>query len=100
MWVRGRVDAVSADGWLIVKREVEADGGKDALTLAGVDVTVHELDVFGRRFNDLRLGASHGSDPWQIDLRGRELARTARWQTEAPGHVTCGIVARLQRLSV
>ncbi|TMH62852.1 MAG: TIGR02099 family protein [Betaproteobacteria bacterium] len=100
MWVRGRVDAVNADGWLIVKREIEADGGKDALTLAGVDVTVHELDVFGRRFNDLRIGASHGSDTWQIDLRGRELAGSARWQPEAPDRPNGRIVARLQRLSV
>jgi uncharacterized protein (TIGR02099 family) len=100
MWVRGRVDAVNADGWLIVKREIESDSANEPLTLAGLDVTVRELDVFGRRFNELRIGASHGSDNWQIDLRGRELAGTARWQAEAPGRPNGRIVARLQRLSV
>jgi uncharacterized protein (TIGR02099 family) len=100
MWLRGRVDAVNADGWLIVKRELESEGAKEPLTLAGVDVTVRELDVFGRRFNELRIGASQASDNWQIDLRGRELAGTARWQAEAPGRPNGRIVARLQRLSV
>ncbi|HEX9277794.1 MAG TPA: YhdP family protein [Casimicrobiaceae bacterium] len=100
MWVRGRVDAVNADGWLIVKRELESDSVKDALTLAGIDVTVRELDVFGRRFNELRIGASRGSDTWQIDLRGRELAGIAHWQAEAPARPNGRIVARLQRLSV
>jgi uncharacterized protein (TIGR02099 family) len=100
IWIRGRADAVNADGWLIVKRELESGGAKDALTLAGVDVTVRELDVFGRRFNELRIGASHGSDTWQIDLRGRELAGAARWQPEAPNRPNGRIVARLQRLSV
>ncbi|MDQ2963402.1 MAG: TIGR02099 family protein, partial [Pseudomonadota bacterium] len=100
MWMRGRIDAMNADGWLIVKREIESEGKNDALALAGVDVTVRELDLFGRRFNELRIGASHSSDNWQVDLRGRELAGTARWQAEAPGRPNGRIVARLQRLTV
>jgi uncharacterized protein (TIGR02099 family) len=100
IWVRGSVDAVNADGWLIIKRELESGSAKDSLTLSGLDVTVRELDVFGRRFNELRIGASPGTDNWQIDLRGRELAGSARWQIEAPGHPNGRIVARLQRLTV
>jgi uncharacterized protein (TIGR02099 family) len=100
LWVRGRVDAVNGDGWLVVKREIETPDAGDELPLAGVDVTVRELDVFGRRFNELRIGANHSADTWQIDLRGRELAGTARWQPEGPRRPNGRIVARLQRLTV
>ena len=51
-------------------------------------------DVVGAPANDLRIGASHGSDTWQIDLRGRELAGSARWQPEAPGRPNGRVVAR------
>jgi uncharacterized protein (TIGR02099 family) len=100
LWIRGRADTVNADGWLIVKREMEAAGARDALSLTGLDLTMHQLDLFGRRFNELRIGATHGTDTWQIDLSGRELAGAARWQTEAPSYPNGRIVARLQRLSI
>ena len=99
LWVRGRVDALDADGWLVVKRDIEPDPG-DELQLASVDVTVRALDVFGRRLNELRVGASHASDTWQIDLSGKELSGTARWQAAGPGRPNGRIVARLQRLTV
>jgi uncharacterized protein (TIGR02099 family) len=99
LWVRGYVDALDADGWLVVKRDIEPDAN-DELSLASVDVTVRELDVFGRRLNELRIGASHASDTWQIDLRGKELAGTARWQAAGQGRPNGRIVARLQRLTV
>ena len=98
--IRGRTDALNADAWLLVKREVEAMAGAEELPLAGVDITVHELDAFGRRFNDLHLQAARGPDAWQIDLAGRELAGHAQWQGAAPARPNGRIAAQLQRLSV
>lgn len=100
LWVRGRVEAVNADGWLVVKREMAQSEGGDDLPIEGVDVTVHELDLFGRHFNDLKIGASHDSDDWQVALGGRELAGTARWQGAGQGRPNARIVAHLQRLTV
>jgi uncharacterized protein (TIGR02099 family) len=98
--IRGRTDALNADAWLIVKRDVEAMAGAEELPLAGVDITVRELDAFGRRFNDLHLQAVHGTDAWQIDLAGRELAGHAQWQGVAPVRPNGRIAAQLQRLTV
>jgi uncharacterized protein YhdP len=70
------------------------------LPLAGVDLTVHELDAFGRRFNDLHLQATRASDAWQIDLAGRELAGRAQWQGSAASRPNGRITAQLQRLTV
>ena len=97
LWVRGDVPAVDLDGWLALKKQLDS-GTTDTLALAGVDVTVGALEVFGRQLNDLRIGATRGGDDWQLDLRGRELAGSARWQAPATGQPNGRIVARLQRL--
>ena len=100
LWVRGKVDTLNADGWLVVKREIEAPESSEEIPLAGIDVTVRELDLFGRRLNDLRIDASQAADAWQIVLDGSELAGTARWQGAGPGRPNGRIVAHLQRLTV
>lgn len=97
LWIRGELAVLDLDGWLGVKRQI--DSGSETLPLTGVDVTVGAMEVFGRQFNDLRVGASRGGDDWQIDLRGRELLGTARWQSAGPGHPNGRIVARLQRFT-
>ncbi len=97
LWVRGDVPAVDLDGWLTLKKQLDSGGG-DALALSGVDVTVGALEVFGRQLNDLRIGATRGGDDWQLDLRGRELAGSARWEAPGSGRPNGRIVARLQRL--
>jgi uncharacterized protein (TIGR02099 family) len=97
LWVRGELATLDLDGWLTVKRQL--DSGPEALPLTGVDLTVGAMEVFGRQLNELRIGASRGGDDWQIDLRGRELVGTARWQAPAPGRLNGRIIARLQRLT-
>ncbi len=100
LWVRGRVDSLNADGWLVVKHEIDSPASGEEFSLAGVDVTVRELELFGRQLNDLHVSASHAPDAWQIGLNGRELAGTARWQGAGTGRPNGRIVAHLQRLTV
>ncbi|HTS20632.1 MAG TPA: YhdP family protein [Casimicrobiaceae bacterium] len=100
LWIRGSTDALDADAWLVVKRDVESTGGVEELPLAGIDLTVHELDAFGRRFNDLHIGATHAADAWHIDLAGRELAGHAQWEGSARSRPNGRIAAQLQRLTV
>jgi uncharacterized protein (TIGR02099 family) len=100
LWIRGNVDALDADSWLVVKHDAEAAAATDDLPLRGIDVMVRELDVFSRRFNDLHVGATRGADGWQIDLSGRELAGGAQWQGASPSRPNGRIAARLQRLTV
>ena len=99
-WIRGRIDSLNADAWLVVKRDAEAAAATDDLPLRGIDATARELDVFGRRFNELHVGATRGADAWQIELSGRELAGSAQWQATAPARPNGRITARLQRLTV
>src|SRR5262249_15841534 len=99
LWVRGKVDALNVDGWLGIKQESEASGIGDAMPINGVDLGVNALDVFGRRFNELHIGAARSPGGWQMDLRGRELLGAARWQGAAPAHPNGYVSARLQRFA-
>ena len=78
----------------------KSTGASEEPTLSGIDLTVHELDLFGRRFSDLHIDATHGSDSWQIALSGHDLAGTARWQMATPERPNGRIAAHLQRLTV
>jgi len=99
LWIRGDVDQLDLDGWLALREQVDAGADTGLLPLSGLEVSVGELDVFGRRLNELRIGASRGGSDWQLDLRGRELDGMARWEPAAPNHPNGRIVARLQRLT-
>ncbi|MGH8713363.1 MAG: YhdP family protein, partial [Casimicrobiaceae bacterium] len=99
LWIRGEVDRLDLDGWLALREKVDASIDGEPLPLSGIDLTVGALDVFGRRLNDLRLGASRGGSDWQLDLRGRELAGMAHWQAAGPQRPNGRIVAHLQRLT-
>ncbi|HET9765156.1 MAG TPA: YhdP family protein [Casimicrobiaceae bacterium] len=100
LWIRGRTDALDVDAWLLVKRDIEAAGEGEELPLAGLDLTAHQLDAFGRRFNDLHVQAAPAADAWQVDLSGRELAGHAQWQGSGPSRPNGRIAAQLERLTV
>jgi uncharacterized protein (TIGR02099 family) len=99
LWIRGDVERLDLDGWLALREQVDASVDTGPLPLSGLDVSVGALDVFGRRLNDLRIGASRGGNDWQLELHGRELEGMARWEPAAPAHPNGRIVARLQRLT-
>ena len=99
LWIRGDVERLDLDGWLALRDQIEAGVDAGPLPLSGVELRVGALDVFRRRFNELRIGASRGGSDWQLDLSGRELAGMAHWQAAAPAQPNGRIVAHLQRLT-
>jgi uncharacterized protein (TIGR02099 family) len=97
-WIRGDIDALDVDAWLLLKEQLNAGVARDDMPVAGVDISIGALSVFGRAFKALRIGASRQGAEWQIDVQGRELMGTARWQAAAPGRPNGQLVARLQRM--
>ena len=65
LWIRGDVDALDLDGWLIVKEQLDAGATPAAMPLTGIDVSAGALDVFGRLLSDLRIGATRTGNDWQ-----------------------------------
>ncbi len=97
-WIRGDIGALDADAWLLVKEQLATGTAQDDMPLTGVDVSIGALSVFGRAFKALRIGATRQAGEWQIDLQGRDLMGSARWQTAATGRPNGRLVARLQRI--
>ena len=98
LWIRGDVPTLNADAWLVLKEQLDAGSAGDDLPLTGGDVSIGALEVYGRQFRDLRIGATRAAGEWQIDLRGPELAGSARWQSAAAGRPNGRLIARLQKV--
>jgi uncharacterized protein YhdP len=62
-----------------------------------VDLDVGVLEVFGRRFNEMKVAARRAKDDWRLDLRSKELAGTATWSMPSPGMPNGRVAARLTR---
>jgi uncharacterized protein (TIGR02099 family) len=97
-WIRGDIGALDADAWLLLKEQLDTGASQEDMPLAGVDVSIGALSVFGRAFKALRIGATRQVGEWQIDLQGSELMGSARWQAAATGRPNGRLVARLQRV--
>ena len=97
-WIRGSIDAIDADAWLLAKEKLDSGTSGDDLPLSGFDVTVGALSVFGRAFKDLRLDATRAGADWQFDFHGPELNGNARWQVAATGRPNGRLLARLQKV--
>jgi uncharacterized protein YhdP len=99
LWIRGDVDQLDLDGWLALREQVDASVDTGPLPLSGLEVSAGALDVFGRRLNELHVGANRSGNDWQLDLRGRELESMARWEHAAPTHPNRRLVTRMERLT-
>jgi uncharacterized protein (TIGR02099 family) len=104
LWVRGELPLLSLDDWLAVKRRFAASGSPapaamahEGFELNGVDLDVGVLEVFGRRFNEMKVAARRTKDDWRLELQAKELAGTATWSMPSPRIPNGRIAARLAR---
>ncbi len=103
VWVRGDLPQLSVDDWLALREREKAavSAAVDAIPpLAGVDLDVGDLDVFGRQFNELKVVARRSEHDWKLDLRGREVAGTAVWSAADTTMPNGRVVARLARFAM
>ncbi len=92
VWLRGALQSVSIDEWLAFSR---GEGAAAGYTIAGADVKLGEIDLFGRRFHELALTFAPRGGAAQITLAGREVEGTATWRGEDKGRLT----VRLKKLA-
>jgi uncharacterized protein YhdP len=96
--VRAELPVLNVDDWLALReraRAADVAGTEDSLALGGIDLDVGNLEVFGRKFNELNVVARHSVNDWKLDLRGREIAGTAAWSAPAASAANGRVVARL-----
>jgi uncharacterized protein YhdP len=102
-WVRGDLATFNADDWLALRdREKAAGTARDMgeASLAGVDLEVGAFEVFGRRFNDLRVSGRRADGDWKFELRGNDVAGRAEWSAPNAAARNGRLVARLERFSM
>jgi uncharacterized protein YhdP len=71
--VAGTADRLDVDAW---KRVIETGAAETgALTgVTGIDVSLGQLDAFGRSYHQMRLSATRDEGMWTADVKSREMA--------------------------
>ncbi len=103
VWVRGELPQLNVDDWLALRELEKAADNAAADTMppvAGVDLDVGDLDVFGRQFNELKVVARQSEHDWKLDLHGREIEGMATWSVPDAGMPNGRVVGRLVRFAM
>jgi uncharacterized protein (TIGR02099 family) len=111
--IRGDVPVLDLDHWLAVERAVTArDSARSTSApaelrspsatpeLRSIDVTAARFVAFGRRYDDMTLGARRAADGWRLALDARQVAGSARWEPPHERAVNGRFSARLARLDI
>jgi uncharacterized protein (TIGR02099 family) len=99
IFLNGKLTHVDWDLWSkLLERPIEsAPGRMDRGEIAGANLDIGTLDIFGRRINDLSFSFTDLADGWSANLQSREITGGIRWQ---PGQPTGKMLARLKSLAV
>jgi uncharacterized protein (TIGR02099 family) len=93
VWVRGTLKKLDVDDWLAFSRNGETEGG---FPIAGADVKLGQVEMFGRGFSDLALTMLPQGGATQLTLSGREIEGGVTWRSDGKGRLT----ARLKKFTL
>lgn len=94
IWLSGELPLLDLDHWRAVLGQAPA---KTPLPgFAGLNLKIAAFDAFGKRLNDLRIGARAQEGVWQANVQSRELAGSVNWNPEGRGRLR----ARLSQLII
>jgi uncharacterized protein YhdP len=99
IWFNGSLRELDVDQWRIVlggKSAPAKPGESVGPNLAGFDLQVGKMKLFGRTFTDFKIKGSQRQGQWSLDLGGAEVNGTATWKPAGAGAVT----ARLGTLAI
>jgi len=83
--VSGSVASLDLDAWRGLFTGTESTVGME---LSAIDLKLGALDVFGRRFSRLEVGASRQGTLWQARLGGPEVVGDLQWNTQGKGKLS------------
>ncbi len=95
IWLSGTLPTLDADGWRTLlsppaRKEGDSQQAEQVFpALAGANVKVGKLTLFGRGFTELGVNASQTQPgAWQLAFSGPEVNGAATWRSEAGGAFT------------
>ncbi len=98
IWITGTVPQVALAGWggLFSSAEGQVSGRASPFSIAGAELTIQKLDVFGHSMNGLRVNARNQDGVLTAQLAAREINGEVSWQSAGQGK----LVARLRNLNL
>ena len=93
IWITGAIPQLSLKGWWSL---VGASAGETAISIAGVDLSIQSLNVYGYNVSDLQLSARDHNGTLTAQLAAKAVNGEISWETEGKGKLT----ARLKNLSL
>lgn len=95
LFINGKLERLDWDLWSELLDDASSATGQSP-QIAGIDLGIGTLDIFGRRLNTLQLSARPVPDGWMARLQSREMNGDVRWQKQGNGK----LLARLKSFIV
>lgn len=76
IWVTGNLAASDLDRWI---GQIDSKSGQDLPAIAGVNININQLDVFGRRFNDVAIRARNSGTSWRSSIQSPAMQGDITW---------------------
>jgi uncharacterized protein (TIGR02099 family) len=93
--VGGSLDRVDIDAWRPLLAALSG-GGKDGAQLGDIDLRIGQVEVIGRRFNDVVLKTVAQPGGWEGSIASKEVSGQLAWRSEGRGR----LVARLGQINL
>jgi len=94
--VSGKLAHLDWDWWSEVLGGSGGSAPGGSMKIAGANLEIGMLDIFGRRINSLNVKAGAAVDGWMGTVQSREISGDVRWQNQGKGKV----LARLKSLQI
>lgn len=92
VWLSGKIVSLDADGWRRLFKRMSGGNATSQpgapLALGGVDLTIDNMNLFGRGFSNFQIKAEQGNGQWLIGLDGDNVRGSALWQPDSAGKIT------------
>lgn len=85
IWLSGALPYLDLDHWRGLAGRQQGNGAVPAVD--GINLNLAALDVFGKRFHELRLNALSRNGTWQAGVESREMSGTVSWNRAGAGRV-------------
>ncbi|MBC7780926.1 MAG: TIGR02099 family protein, partial [Proteobacteria bacterium] len=103
--ISGSLKQVNLDAWLPLLRTVSGTGtgtgaagagSAGALDLGDIDLRLGQVELIGRRFNDVAVRTSPQPGGWQGTVASKEVSGEVAWRSQGRGRLT----ARLKQVNL
>ncbi|NOT17207.1 MAG: TIGR02099 family protein [Sulfuriferula sp.] len=95
IWVTGNLALTDFDGWIA---QMNDTASTTPLAIAGIDITLDQLDIFNRRFNNVNIRAKSNTNNWRTSINSSAMQGDLTW-TPKP-NATGTLDANFKRLYI